>query len=442
MIDCHLFIDNFRGFSDTFIPITNVNFFVGQNSTGKTSVLGLLKLFVGPRFLFQQPFADDEVSFGHFSDMVSAHSSDRTFFRVGLVWQSPPIKDHQQIAQGWLATFVEEEGLPRLSKFSFGGSSDEISLRFGDNDVYHKSQTHDKEITAEYIVSTLMPKWAREHAREDDSYKKLSLPKGFPAQIPIMIIVSMINDVRDSNRKKTRTATGAELALTSPEMFLPQVTWIAPIRTKPRRTYDELNLAFSPEGGHTPYLIRRMLRSKPEAARFHAFMEKVGKASGLFQDVRTKRLGPGRTAPFEVDIVLDGKPLNLNTVGYGVSQALPVLAELLARGHGSWFAIQQPEVHLHPCAQAALGDVFFEMAMDHKVLIVETHSDFAIDRFRMNYRSAKSEKPDSQVLFFERRDKHNVVTPLRIGKNGELPSTQPEAYRNFFVKEEFRLLGI
>src|SRR6266436_9344091 len=114
-------------------------------------------------------------------------------------------------------------------------------------------------------------------------------------------------------------------------------------------------------------------------------------------------------------LVLDDKALNLSTVGYGVSQSLPVLTEVFLRPHGSWFAIQQPEVHLHPKAQAALGDVFFEMAtVEHKRFLVETHSDFAIDRFRMNYRKADSKKPNSQILFFERRDKRSVVTPLTI----------------------------
>ncbi len=35
-----LYIDNFRGFRITCIPIKDVNFFVGENSTGKTSVYG------------------------------------------------------------------------------------------------------------------------------------------------------------------------------------------------------------------------------------------------------------------------------------------------------------------------------------------------------------------------------------------------------------------
>jgi hypothetical protein len=60
----------------------------------------------------------------------------------------------------------------------------------------------------------------------------------------------------------------------------------------------------------------------------------------------------------------------------------------------------------------------------------------------MNYKNEQHDKPDSQILFFERRDKHNIVTPLHIGKLGQLPAEQPDSYRQFFIKEELRLLGV
>ncbi len=440
----NLFIDNFRGFANARIPITDVNFLVGQNSTGKTSVLGLLKVFWGPRFLFQQEFGDEEVNFGRFSDMVSAHSDDKTFFRVGLVWEELRGKKDQKIALGWLCTFREEEGLPRLSGYTFFRESEKISLRFNGNDIRFKTESYPTSKSVEEALTTLLPQWIDEHCAPKESYEKLSLPKGLAGKIPIIMALSMIGGIGESSGGKNKPRKAIKLVLNPPDMaFSSEVTWIAPIRTKPRRTYDELTLAFSPEGGHTPYLIRRMLRSRSQAARFRAFIEKVGAASGLFQDVRIKSFGSARTGPFEVDIVLDGKALNLSTVGYGVSQSLPVLVELLAREYGTWFAIQQPEVHLHPRAQAALGDVFFEMAAaEHKLFLVETHSDFTIDRFRMNYKKDRPDKPDSQILFFERRDKHNVVIPLKIGKSGELPAHQPESYRQFFIKEELRLLGV
>ncbi|HEU0050331.1 MAG TPA: AAA family ATPase [Nitrososphaera sp.] len=440
-MNCYLFIDNFRGFSNARIPITNVNFLVGQNSTGKTSVLGLLKLFSGPRFLYEQVFGDEQVTFGHFSDMVSAHSDDKSFFRAGLVWEEPTatVKRNQKLATGWLGTFLEEEGLPRLSKYTFCRGSEVVSLRLNGNDIYYKAQTHPGPQTVQGILTDLLPQWIDEHSgKMAGGYKRLSMPKAFRSKVPIMVALSLIGGVHEPiSRKRVYQFSPANVAV------LPEVTWIAPIRTKPRRTYDELSLAFSPEGGHIPYLIRAMLRSNKSRAEFRAFIERVGEASGLFQDIRIKDFGKGTASPFEVDVVLDGKALNVSTVGYGVSQSLPVLVELFRGGHGSWFAIQQPEVHLHPRAQAALGDVFFEMAAaEHKLFLVETHSDFTIDRFRMNYRNGRPDKPDSQILFFERQDKHNVVTPLSIGKSGDLPAEQPEGYRQFFIREELRLLGI
>ena len=259
-----------------------------------------------------------------------------------------------------------------------------------------------------------------------------------------MLALSFIGGIPAPSRRKPKGEEEEDYLFPMADVvFPPNIAWIAPVRTKPKRTYNELSFAFSPEGDHTPYLIRRMLGSRTDAKKFQSFIRRVGKASGLFQDVKTKNFGRGATAPFEVDIVLDGKELSLNTVGYGVSQSLPVLVEILARPHGSWLAIQQPEVHLHPRAQAALGDVLFEMATrEHKHFLVETHSDFTIDRFRMQYRNRGGNKPDSQVLFFERKNRCNVVTPLSIGPEGELPEKQPKAYRDFFLKESLDVLGI
>jgi hypothetical protein len=436
------FIDNFRGFSNTCIPITDVNFLVGENSTGKTSVLSLLKLISGPQFLIRPVFSDEYVNFGHFSDMVSASAHDRSYFRIGLIFAGS--SEDREPPGGYLLTFVQDGGLPRLSKVTICRASEQLSVRFHGDIVTFKREKVDIVKTAQDIISRSVPQWIDEHCASDKGYQRVELPMDVSRQLPVMLMLSLV--WAQSFEEKSNTKKETELFDIPPRAIhaIPPLTWIAPIRTKPRRTYDELMLDFSPEGAHTPYVIRRLLRSKSKHSKFHAFVRSIGKASGLFQDVRIKNFGRGATAPFEVDIVIDDTPLNLSTVGYGVSQSLPVFVEVLARARDSWFAIQQPEVHLHPRAQAALGDLFFELAVvDRKCFLIETHSDFAIDRFRMNYQNGQAKnKPDSQILFFERRDKHNVVTPISIGQSGELSADQPDGYREFFIREEMRLLGI
>ncbi len=281
--------------------------------------------------------------------------------------------------------------------------------------------------------------WIRVHCEEGSGWSELEVPEEIRGEnLPLAIVLSWA---------WRREGDKGPFGFFVPP-FGPSLVWIDPIRTKPRRTYDEPRTSFSPDGAHTPYVIRRMLSSQTDAARFAEFFRRVGKASGLFQKVDTRVFGDDNdaTARFEVDIFLDGEALNLSWVGYGVSQSLPILVELLDRPRDSWFAIQQPEVHLHPRAQASLGDVFYEMALrDNKHFLIETHSDFAIDRFRMNYRRKRSKNakiPESQVLFFERRDKHNSVTSLPIGPRGELPSDQPDGYRQFFLSEQLSILDL
>jgi hypothetical protein len=435
----YIFVDNFRGFSDTCIPITDVNFLVGENSTGKTSILGLLKLLAGPRFFFDQAFDSEHINFGGFSDMVSVHSNDRSYFRIGFVWEELHGKKKTPVVTGCLLTFKEEEGLPKLAKCTICRGGTKVSMRLG-SDIYYREETC-ASLSTKTVVSSLRSQWANEHSGNGGKYTKLVVPPSIGRNMPVLVALSFIMGGNRQRKKRD------EFVFYPPQIdFPPELTWLAPIRTKAKRTYDQLTQElFSPEGAHTPYLIRRMLRSRSKSAaiKFRDFIAKVGKASGLFQDVRIRNFGRGATAPFELDIVLDGKAFNVSNVGYGVSQSLPVLVEILARPHGTWFAIQQPEVHLHPRAQAALGDVFFELAAeDHKLFLVETHSDFTIDRFRMNYKKDRAIKPDSQILFFERRDKHNVITPLAIGKKGELPAEQPDSYRQFFIREQMNLLGI
>ena len=442
-----LFVDNFRGFRDTCVPITDVNFLVGENSTGKTSILSLIKLFSGPSFLFGHDFDDEGVSFRHFADMVSAHSSDPNYFHIGFAAESEGRKTGGEVT-GWLFTFKEHQGQPKLARCAFCRGAETITLKFG-KAVYFKTGVRPEPSAAHDVIARLRSEGMGEHEASTEGYQKLDAPPGLGSRIPIVFALSLVNDLikkkkgsgeNDLTKKKKRSG---EFVLFQPEMVPPELTWFGPIRTEPKRTYDELLLDFSSEGRHTPYLIRKMLKSRTQATKLKAFIEEVGKASGLFQDVRIQNFGRGANPRFELDIVIDKQVLNILNVGYGVSQSLPIIVEFLARPKGTFFAVQEPEIHLHPRAQAALGDVMFQMATtDDKRFLVETHSDFTIDRFRLNYRKHRGAKPDSQILFFERREQHNIVTPLTMGNTGELPSDQPDSYRRFFIREQLNLLGI
>ena len=82
----YLYIDNFRGFSKATLPLKQINFFVGENSTGKSSILKMIKIMEDLQgfWLSPQPkFKSGDADLGSFKDMVSVKSKDKRYFRIG-----------------------------------------------------------------------------------------------------------------------------------------------------------------------------------------------------------------------------------------------------------------------------------------------------------------------------------------------------------------------
>ncbi|MGA7732969.1 MAG: DUF3696 domain-containing protein [Chloroflexia bacterium] len=70
--------------------------------------------------------------------------------------------------------------------------------------------------------------------------------------------------------------------------------------------------------------------------------------------------------------------VNIADVGFGVSQALPVLVALLTADPGQLVYIEQPEIHLHPRAQSKMAEVLAAAARRGVKVVVETHSSILL----------------------------------------------------------------
>lgn len=223
----------------------------------------------------------------------------------------------------------------------------------------------------------------------------------------------------------------------------------APVRSKPSRTYDPSRPTRDPEGDYVPmYLADVLTRREREWTELKRRLQEFGKAAGLFDEISLKRLGQRDSEPFQIQIRKSGSKLkgplhNLIDVGYGVSQALLVITELLRPDAPPLFLLQQPEVHLHPSAQAALGGLFCQIASRERQIIVETHSDHLLDRVRMDVRDGFGElKPeDVSILFFERDGLDVHIHSLGIDGEGNVLNA-PDSYRKFFMEETTRSLGL
>lgn len=126
----------------------------------------------------------------------------------------------------------------------------------------------------------------------------------------------------------------------------------------------------------------------------------------------------------ELKIVTDVPDLqqDLTHVGVGVSQVLPILVMSFLAKEGDVIILEQPELHLHPKIQTRLAEFFVTMNALGKQCLIETHSEYLINRLRYLVAINKSKEnkvaDDTMIYFVEKEDGHSKYRPVTINKYG------------------------
>ncbi len=135
-------------------------------------------------------------------------------------------------------------------------------------------------------------------------------------------------------------------------------------------------------------------------------------------------------------------------VGFGLSYALPVIVLLLGMAadwgdetptarhkfrHGALVMIENPEAHLHPKGQVAMGRLIALTAACGEQVIVETHSDHIMDGIRIAVKQGLLSAAKTAFHYFAIEDgKHRVQSPT-LRDNGKL-EYWPEGFFDQTVK--------
>lgn len=141
-----------------------------------------------------------------------------------------------------------------------------------------------------------------------------------------------------------------------------------------------------------------------------------------------------------------GRKQAFDQVGSGLGYVLPILCSV-ANPSVRISLLQQPELHLHPALQAALGDVFIECADEQHQIIIETHSEHLLLRILKRIRQTAQGKlsvaelllrpEDVIVVYFDPKpDGTTSVKRLRISDDGEFIDRWP---RGFFTERDGEL---
>ena len=415
-----LFLKDYRCFrSAQTARLAPLTFVVGENSTGKTSFLAMIRALWDVAYNNTAPdFKEAPYDLGSFNEIAHDRGGGRRAesFEAGFRKGKVSFEVEFRLRQRDTAPF------PVVRRLSNGTASIEALQRNGTVEAIAKTSDREwKENTRWAMEESLMPLYMMAiHGRE------IGAADG--RNDPIRRLVSRFGPpFRDAGLGPFASA---------------------PVRSKPRRTYDPGRTNRDPEGENVPVYLASLFR-RPDQKGWKDMkkrLEQFAIAAGLFDELNINSFGPSVGDPFQVLVrkpsaKLKGPWRNLIDVGYGVSQVLPVVTELLRDDAPEIFLLQQPEVHLHPSAQAALGTLLGEVAQNREMVVVETHSDYMINRVRMDVRDGKGPlKPDQvSILFFERDELEVRIHSLRIDGSGNIKNA-PASYGRFFVEEMEREL--
>ncbi len=424
-------------------PLKPITLLVGENSSGKTTFLALTRIAwdIVQGDLSDDVFNEEPFLLGSYDQIASFRGGKAGRAKSFTIGAQVPLELNTRLKNSELfadnakitACFISQGSQSRLDEWNFecGAFRLAVSTRQTRLEITittpKGSQRLDERISFRgwFNINRILNElrfWLLREFRD--------LEENFEQQKPVVSELDLRN-LQQISSQISRTLG-------------PRPYAFAPIRTRPKRTYDPLKDVPDPEGSHVPMVLAKtFLKGSESSIRLQEALVSFGKASGLFSDIKVRRKGHKESDPFQIGIKTIGPTFNLVDVGYGVSQVLPIIVDIVQNPKRSSFLLQQPEVHLHPRAQAELGSFLATLASEqNKRFIIETHSDYLIDRIRMDIRDKKYLTPnDIVILYFERLPGGVEIHQLKIDDFGNIIDAPP-TYRQFFLEEERRMFGV
>jgi predicted ATPase len=432
-------IQNFKAWQDTGdIRLAPLTVFFGTNSSGKTSLLQFLLM------LKQTVQSHDRkrvlnfgnsrslVNLGVWPEMVFRRDPNRTL-QFELQWQrvdqSMRYGSGQEVDLQEHFTFEAKIGALPNEQAPIGLKE----FRYRHSPVARQSYA----LGVQHTNNEHYEFWVDDRSTPKTPHEQLTTSElihfhGFRLSEP------SIND-------KSFRATELQFRF---EQKMDSIRHLGPLRIRPSPLYawaGDIPEDVGTQGEKTveALLASRERRFKPSIPQievgFEVLVAQWLQQMGILEAFEVRPIAPHRKE-YEVFVQAAGTKdaVNLTAVGFGVSQVLPVLVQLLYVERRSTLIFEQPELHLHPRAQSALADVFIdalgmkEEGKERKIqLLVESHSEHFLRRLQRRVAEEKLSPEQVALYFCKPSPDGSIIEELKLDEYGNI-SNWPE---NFFGDE-------
>ncbi len=408
------------------IPLAPVTMLLGTNSSGKSSLLQALLLLkqtaVSPDRSVHLNLggneANDYFNFGHFDDVLTHNASPR-LFELGFKFRRPDSASASETRR-----LQSGEFLATYSKTSAGATVvQELALR--SDASFYRAIRRDKGAYSIMVGDETQPRGkSRAYAPERSIALPVEAVQLLAADGP------MVEDISLAVRRE-----------------LEGIAYLGPLRRKPERDYPwnksrPGELGIDGSGVINGLLASALSRSKDDDTA--QIIQKVSvwlQRMGVAEKIEVKQLG--HSTRYEVVVHKDGISANLRDVGIGVSQVLPVITLAFFAPPGATVILEEPEIHLHPLAQAVLAELFVEVSRDRQVqFIVETHSEHLFRRLQTLVARDAGTRDQCLLYFVERAGADAKLKPLLLDSFGRVNEWPPMFFGDAMgeTREQARLM--
>ena len=219
------------------------------------------------------------------------------------------------------------------------------------------------------------------------------------------------------------------------------IIYIGPLRAIARRSYEKGDYNdVGTEGEHAVQILASNSEIRNDSQEY---LKKMDIVNSLYVSEMEEN---SKIFEFKLKTKITDKEVNYADTGSGTAQILPLIVQSLKQQKESLILIEQPEIHLHPKIQADLADFFVKFASNERKFLLETHSDYFIERIRYCIMNEDISSDNVAIYYIEQDEdkKCSTYTEIKINSKGQYSTSNlpdgnlPDNYVTNFKLEENR----
>ena len=421
-------LKNFKCFKELDIELSKITLLTGANSSGKSSLIyGLLAILQTEQFPFYLSPNGKYVNMGSFEEISFKHNRKANIEISGEI-RGRTIASFDIIPINFKTIWQEDSqnNLPQLRELKLKTKEFTIEIKKADNILFSCKFSsvgfygeEKKELLSIENIKKVKNKSFTSNCIEFENAKFDTIDELFKATF-------FNRKIELFNRLQINTNYFFEL-------FDQNFNFIGSFRDPPDRTYyqkpkSDTKIDLSGKG-YIDQILEWEERNPEKLKELVSIMKELE----LVSEIKSRKMKGGR---FEIMVKANQKSVlaSLSDVGFGISQFLPVIVADLQLINDSLVAVSQPEIHLHPKVQALFGNYLVkQIKKQKKQYIIETHSEYLINRIRSLIVKGELAKKDLSVYYLENSGNGSKCHKIEFKKNGQILNAPKEFFDTYMI---------